>query len=123
MKRAVCLLLLVAPCLVIAQKKVIVNKTIHLRDGMRQEWSTFPVNAKDSILTFIFNADAFKANAVISLIQTDVSHPWTVELNGTRLGNLVIDENRMITYFQVPAGVLVENANTLIIRPEKGNQP
>jgi hypothetical protein len=123
MKLAVCLLLLVAPSFLIAQKKVIVNKTIHLRDGIRQEWNTFPVNAKDSILKIHFNSNAFKKNAVISLIQTDVSHPWKVELNGTRLGNLVVDENRMITYFQVPAGVLIENANTLIIRPEKQNQP
>ena len=113
---------LVAPGIVAAQKMVLSNEIIHLRDGIRQEWSTFPVTAKDSVFKIHFDAQEYKKDAVISLIQTDVNHPWSLELNGKKLGNLVIDENRMTTYFPVPEAALKENDNTLIIRPEKGNQ-
>ena len=122
MKRLIYLILMTAPFMSAAQKTVLCNETIHLRDGLRQEWSTFPVTAKDSVLEIRFNTKEYRKNAVISLIQTDVNHPWLVELNGKKLGTLVIDENRMTTYLQVPKAVLKEKDNKLIIHPEKGGQ-
>ena len=84
MKQVIYLIVITAPFMAAAQKTVLSNETIHLRDGLGQEWSTFPVTAKDSVFKIHFDAQEYKKDAVISLIQTDVNHPWSRRRNDER---------------------------------------
>ena len=102
-------------------QQVLNNKTVHLRDGVKQEWSSFPVHAGKSQLTVSFRAKDTIGEKVLSITQSDVNHPWKVILNDHMLGTLVIDEKQMVTYFKLTPGFLKENDNTLVIRPETEN--
>ena len=108
------------PCLIKGQQ-VLNNKIVHLRDGVKQEWSIFPVHAGKSQLTVSFRAKDTIGEKVLSITQSDVNHPWKVILNDHMLGTLVIDEKQMVTYFKLTPGFLKENDNTLVIRPETEN--
>lgn len=92
----------------------------HLRYGQIREWSDFPTNAKYSQLSIKFNTNTIKAGT-LSLTQYDVNQVWKVILNDKVLGNLTIDEKRMVTYFQIPKGVLKNKGNKLLITPERLN--
>jgi len=99
-----------------SQQQVLYNAMHHLRNGSAREWSSFPEHAKDSQLTLTFNLQETSAPATILLRQADVLHDWKVSLNGRSLGNLTVDEKDMLSYFEIPQGVL-HNENTLTIHP------
>lgn len=118
MKRVFYLLVFLNPCISTGQHQLLKSEFIHLRDGQHQEWSSFPVNAKDSLLQIRFQAKKAPGESTLAITQTDINHTWKVMLNEKILGRLVIDEKQMVTYFTIPAGILKENDNILIIRSE-----
>ena len=120
MKKILYLVYLAIPSMCAAQQ-VITSETLHLRDGLQQEWSSFPVHAKDSQLVIHFKTDNVSRANTIAITQTDVNHVWSITLNGKILGNLEPDEKKMVSYYFVPPATLIENGNTLIIRSESEN--
>jgi hypothetical protein len=121
MKRISYLLLILMSTTSVAQIQIIEPGTVHLRNGLKREWSSFPAHAKDSQLVIHFKTLNVSIEKTLMLSQTDVNQTWKVIANGKALGNLEIDEKKMDTYFSIPPGTLNENDNTLIIRPESMN--
>jgi hypothetical protein len=120
MKKVRFLIILLLPFILKGQVQLLQKENINLRNGSKQEWSSFPVFAKDSILVIHFNSQ-FQFNVqTLSITQTDVNQTWTVKLNDNMLGNLTPDEKCMITYFDIPQGILKEKNNELIIRSGSG---
>lgn len=118
MKQAFYLIVFLIPGITNGQQQILTGEPIHLRDGQQQEWSSFPVAAKDSLLQIRFKAKKVSGESTLALTQSDVNHPWKVMLNERLLGKLVVDEKKMVTYFTVPPGILKETDNILIIRSE-----
>ncbi|MEM7474677.1 MAG: CehA/McbA family metallohydrolase [Planctomycetota bacterium] len=88
----------------------------HLRLGDEQEWSNFPLQPEADKLELQFEAEQNAHAATLRLRQQDVKQKWSVELNGSEVGNLHIDENDMVVYFDLPAKTLADGQNKLIIR-------
>lgn len=121
MKKLFYLFFLSTPSMCLAQHSIL-SGTFHLRDGLQREWSSFPVHAKDSQLVIHFDSRNISGNKTISLVQSDVSHTWNVQLNGSTLGSLTIDENKQTSYFNVPNGVLKQSGNALVIHSTQSNK-
>lgn len=117
MKRAFYLIVFLIPGITKGQHQILKSESIHLRDGQQQEWSSFPLEAKDSLLQIRFQAKKEPGESTLALTQSDINHSWKVMLNDNLLGRLVIDEKQMVTYFTIPPGILKKN-NILIIRSE-----
>ncbi|MCR9292730.1 MAG: CehA/McbA family metallohydrolase [bacterium] len=88
----------------------------HLRLGNEREWLEFPEQAEAPSFASSFTAQANTTDATLRLRQQDVKQPWDVVLNDQPLGQLVIDENDMIVYFDIPAGLLAKGENLLQIK-------
>jgi hypothetical protein len=121
MKELVLLFFSAIPSICLAQLQPIPSGSFHLRDGLRREWSSFPLHAKDSQLVIHFDSDNISGEKTISLVQSDVNHTWNIQLNGSTLGSLIVDENKQTSYFAVPTAILREKANILIIRSTQPN--
>ncbi|HUQ65226.1 MAG TPA: CehA/McbA family metallohydrolase [Flavitalea sp.] len=117
MKAVFILIIFFLPLITNAQIQIVHKENINLRDGERQEWSTFPVHVYDSMLLIHFSTENTCGEQTLSLIQSDVNHIWRVKINGKGLGNLTEDEKSMTTYFPIPPGTLQEKDNVLIISP------
>lgn len=92
--------------------------THYVRNGETREWSSFPAVVKDSQLVVHFDAKNALGAGTLSLTQYDVNQTWKVAINNKHLGNLEIDEKKMITYFEYPDGLLKSGDNVLTIVPE-----
>ena len=90
---------------------------IHLRSGGPEaaaEWDEFLNSQPVENWTTTFQwSEAL--GACLEIRQQDVKQSWTIQLNDKPLGTLVRDENDMVEYMPVPAGMLRPGANTLSI--------
>jgi hypothetical protein len=121
MKKLIYLFLFSYPPICVAQHQAISAGSTHLRDGINREWSSFPAHAKDSQLIIHFKTTNVSHSKTLALTQTDVNHSWNVILNGNAIGNLGLDEKKMVSYYSIPPETLNKNDNTLIIRSESPN--
>lgn len=95
----------------------ILDNTMHfLRNGVTREWSEFPAEVKEKQLTIHFPRHRNLSDETLSLCQYDVKQNWQVLINGKSIGSLVTDEKEMTTYLSVPAKILVDGQNTLLIQ-------
>jgi hypothetical protein len=85
----------------------------HLRFGAAREWAEFAQNAEGDSLVAKFAAKANAAEWAIRLRHRELRQPWEVRINGKSVARLPLDENEMVTYWAVPAGVLKEGENEL----------
>lgn len=90
-------------------------KMIHLRSGLEREWTEFPVSAQRQQLDVTFDSKKNASEYTLLGRQQDVKQKWIVTLNGTKLGELVRDENDMMVTFAVPTGILIDGVNLLTI--------
>lgn len=95
---------------------------LHLRSGTEREWSEFPRTAYGQRLEKTFAARKNSAEQTLLVRQQDVKQLWTVSLNGRKLGELVRDENDMVTAFAIAPGSLLDGDNVLRIEspPSRG---
>src|SRR5690349_16834100 len=120
MKKLWRLIFVCTPIIAVAQQQVIVKQSVHLRDGLKQEWSSFPLLA-DSQLVIHFNIKNIAHGKTLAVTQTDVNHTWKVILNNHQLGELVLDEQKQVATFSIPASMLKEHQNILVIRSSSSN--
>src|ERR1044071_9359986 len=106
MKKIFYLLHFLIPPVCAAQPQIIAHGNIHLRDGSKREWSSFPLHAKDSQFVIHFKTHNVSNAKTLAVTQTDVNHVWKVLLNEKPLGNLEPDEQKMDVYFSIPANTL-----------------
>lgn len=99
-----------------SNSQVLVSGLQHLRSGEEREWTEFPEHAPPGKLVEEFVASQNDAPRSIRLRQQDVKGAWQVVLNNQTLGRLTNDENDVIVYFDIEAGVLKKN-NTITIQP------
>ncbi|QDS96117.1 hypothetical protein FF011L_49240 [Roseimaritima multifibrata] len=109
---------MVAAIIVVCMPKSqgIASELHHLRSGDEGEWDSFPENAPQRKLIQSFNAAPNDSDRSLRLRQQDVKEGWEVVLNDNRLGRLTRDENDMVVYFSVDAGVL-KAKNTIVVQP------
>ena len=104
-----------------SEQIVVSPRMHHLRVTDEREWADFPAMAEASELRLSFNAKANSRPATLRLRQQDIKQKWTVQLNDAMLGELRIDENDMVVYFEVPAERLRAGSNELVIS-QRGNK-
>lgn len=92
--------------------------THYLRNGETREWGSFPAVVKDSQLTVRFDMKDAPGAGTLSLTQYDVNQIWKVTLNNKHLGNLELDEKKMVKYFEFENALLKSTDNVLTIVPE-----
>jgi hypothetical protein len=97
-------------------EQVVLAERVHLRLGEHLEWSEFADSVPQQALQLRFNAEPNASEYSLRLRQEDVKQTWQVTLNGQLLGQLTIDENAMLSYFAVPAGLLKADGNELTVR-------
>jgi hypothetical protein len=107
--------LLISPAIVPAQSAdvVIDGRVHHLRSGQAREWASFPATAEGPALIATFNATVNDSERTLRLRHRGLKQAWRVLVNGTEVARLPPDENDMITYWSVPAGVLKDGSNEL----------
>ena len=117
--RVLCLLALMTSCSLAGdaapQRQVVEQKLLHLRSGAEREWSEFPETPAGQRLDAKFSSRKNSAEQTLLVRQQDVKQVWNVLLNGTRLGELVRDENDMVVTFAIPASTLIDGENALRI--------
>lgn len=101
--------------LAFGQERVLDERMHYLRIGNKPEWTGFPLHSEGKQLVLRFDARKNVEEQTLQLRQHDVKQEWRVLLNGRMLGVLSRDENDMIIYLPIPAGILNTGENTLRI--------
>ena len=115
--------LVLTPAVLPAQsaEAVIDGRMHHLRSGQVREWASFPVTAEGPALVVAFTARTTTGGErTLRLRHRDLKQAWRVLMNGTEIARLPPDENDMITYWSVPAGVVKEGPNELRVAGPTG---
>lgn len=99
-----------------AESKVVTDRMHHLRVSVEREWADFPETPEAKELSLSFDASSIARPSTLRLRQQDVKQKWKVRLNAQDLGELRIDENDMVVYFEIPARTLVDGANKLLVQ-------
>jgi hypothetical protein len=121
MKVSGCILVLLATAaLGRAQAIEIDSERYHLRSGSVPEWEGFKTPASNR-LDLRFTAKKNQSEATLFVRQYNVKLEWPVQINGQKIGVLFLMEDRLVSSFRVPAGVLKDDENTLSIIPPKEN--
>ncbi len=116
------LISLTSPLAARAQPLVIEPALQHLRATPHREWSEFPENPAFQQGVWEFDARANTEEATLQIRQQDVKQAWRVTLNDKPVGELVRDENDMVIYLPLAAGLLVDGRNELRIAQAGGPQ-
>lgn len=103
-------------CVFAAEQFTLVPEMHHLRSGDEREWTEFPETAESDRLAKEFSGMKNKGPLSLQVLQQDVKQNWEVVLNEKSLGRLIINENDMVIFFEVPGDLLGEN-NHLEVRP------
>ena len=107
------------PCSVVgAAETLLIKEMRHLRRDAPREWREFPERPDAASIELEFSTAANATPASLRLRQQDVKQAWQVRINDHLLGQLRVDENDMIVYFTVPAGVLVTGKNQLRVEQD-----
>ena len=101
-----------------AEPTAVTDRMHHLRVGAEREWVDFPETPEAKELDLAFDAGSNEGLATLRMRQQDVKQNWKVRLNAKDLGELRIDENDMVVYFEIPAGTLVDGANRLVVQQQ-----
>jgi hypothetical protein len=88
-----------------------------LRMGAGAEWSETAGRPHARDLTVRFSASPNREEHTLVVRQEGVKQSWRILLNGRELAPLRLDENPMVAYTPIPAGVLVSGENQLRIEP------
>lgn len=86
----------------------------HIRNVPEREWSSFPVQA-DSALQLLISTNPSPNGYTLEVTHADVKQQWSVSINGTRIGDLIQDEQLLTEYIAVPASALKHSINELRI--------
>jgi len=106
-----------------AEPNVLLDGVRHLRQGGAAEWAEFPHATDGARLELPFESRANAQDVCLSLRQRDVKQAWKVRVNDRVIGDLVRDENAMVVCLTVPAGVLRDGINVLLIEAAKAEPP
>ncbi|MEZ4700304.1 MAG: CehA/McbA family metallohydrolase [Rhodothermales bacterium] len=98
-----------------AQPRILLDRMVHLRLGPIPEWTSFPVETDGASWSLSFEAKTPPVDATLRFRQQDVKQSWQIVLNDTVLSALRVDENDLVAYLPVPAGLLRAGANTLSV--------
>ncbi|HUG67381.1 MAG TPA: CehA/McbA family metallohydrolase [Pirellulaceae bacterium] len=101
-----------------AGSKVVTDRMHHLRVSVEREWADFRETPEAKELRLSFDSGSNERPSTLRLRQQDVKQKWKVRLNAQDLGELRIDENDMVVYFEIPARTLVDGANKLLVQQQ-----
>ncbi len=105
------------------EPQVLDRELRHLRIAGPREWSEFAERPDAARLELRFASQANAKPWTLQLRQQDVKQAWRVSLNEKQIGQLARDENDMVVYFDVPAGILHEGENTLLVEQDARGRP
>ena len=92
---------------------VITDRLHHLRSGAEREWAEFPAQAEGRELVLAFQTTPNEAERTLRIRHRDLKQSWRVDVNGTEIARLPLDEADTITYWAVPPGTLRAGRNEL----------
>jgi hypothetical protein len=118
-----CVLLILFTLIPCVTAQDIETRLIHLRNKPDREWSDFPDAPHRERLDLTFKSIKNEGECCLMLRQQDVKQRWVVSLNGQRLGELVRDENDMTIGLAIPANLLKEGDNGLLIEAPDAKAP
>lgn len=87
----------------------------HLRTTETREWSEFPPKADQNELRVQFNAEKNQTEYTLQVRQLNVKQTWQIDLNNSHLNHLHLNEYDLTSYFPIPAGILNNGKNELLI--------
>ncbi len=87
----------------------------HLGDNVVTKWPEAPAEPGGFNLDIRFEAKANESEMLLGLTQRDVDNPWTLRLNGKKIGELKKGKDRVLRHYAVPAGALKDGENILNI--------
>jgi hypothetical protein len=99
-----------------AQTRVLDSFSHHLRNGNEPEWDEFANSLPKKELIISFDVSS-KNQHTLSITQYDVKQNWNVLVNDQKVGSLVVDGNKMRTYFKLVPELLISGKNKLSIQP------
>ena len=99
-----------------AQIRFADSSSHHLRSSNELEWDEFANGIPKKELTIFFDVSG-KHQHSLSITQYDVKQNWNVLLNDKKIGSLVVDGNKMRTYFDLLPEFLVIGKNKLSVQP------
>ena len=97
---------------VTAAEQVLTERLHHLRSGTLREWADFAEIAEASALRLTFESRPNAAECTLRLRHRDVKQTWKLKINDREIGKLPPDENDMVTFWPLPAGILKDGANS-----------
>ncbi len=95
---------------------VLTGRMHHLRSGVAREWASFPAQAEGAELVLAFDATANLHERTVRLRHRDVKQSWRVQVNGSEIARLPLDEADTITYWAIPPARLRDGTNELRIQ-------
>jgi hypothetical protein len=98
-----------------AAERVLTDRLHHLRSGAVREWADFAEEAEGRTLRLTFESQANAGESTLRLRHRDVKQTWKLTINDREIGKLPPDENDMVTFWPLPAGVLKDGANTFVL--------
>jgi hypothetical protein len=111
-----------SPLLVIvgsAPAQVVLDKERHhLGIAGQPEWDEFAADTPEGrMLKLSFEGRSNPREATLFIRQENVKLDWRVQINNRPIGRLLAMEARLVHVLPVPAGVIRDGANTLVIEP------
>ncbi len=100
-------------------RHTIVGRMVHLGDDATPDWTEAPEQPEGQRFDTSFEGRAFDGEGTLSVTQRHVSNTWFVEINGARVATLDKDDGLGEHFYTLPAGVIVDGANTFALVPEQ----
>ncbi len=94
------------------EEHVISRRIWHLGNDDTPEWPEGPIAPDGTGIELTFQGQAFEGDGTLVLTQRHVNDPWHVEINGTRVCTLAVDESLGEHTYHLPAGVIRDGENT-----------
>ncbi len=105
------------PVLSYGQVIILTDRLHHLRNGSQPQWDEFSVENEGNRLRLTFSAEPGNQEKCLALRQYNVNEKWKVLFNEQLLGELVLDEKDMLSYFSIPKGLIRASGNAVEILP------
>jgi hypothetical protein len=88
----------------------------HLGNNTVPDWKDAAIDPEATRLEVRFDSRANRTENTLALTHRDVNDPWTVSLNGQKIGELLPFKGKRTSYFLIAPGVLRDGENLLSIR-------
>src|SRR5437867_13220015 len=96
--------LMAAAC---GRSQTLVTNRYHLRSGTTPEWEEFETKTPHGTrLDLKFQSQKNSSESTLLIHQYNVKLEWQVQINGQKIGTLVLMEDPLVSNYRIPAALL-----------------